>query len=62
MTLTHSYAGPPADMRVALELIASRRVDVARMITHRLPLAAIGEGFRLFVAGEALKVIVEPQR
>jgi hypothetical protein len=33
------------------------------MITHRLPLAETGEGFRLVAeAGESLKVIVEPQR
>ncbi|HEV8375359.1 MAG TPA: alcohol dehydrogenase catalytic domain-containing protein, partial [Candidatus Polarisedimenticolia bacterium] len=29
ISLVHSYAGPPADMLVALDLIASRRVDVA---------------------------------
>jgi L-iditol 2-dehydrogenase len=63
ITITHSYAGPPADMKVALEAIASGRVDVASLITHRLPLAATGEGFRLVAAaGDSLKVIVEPQR
>ena len=63
LTIVHTYAGPPADMRVALELIASKRVDVASMITHRLPLAETGEGFRLVAeARESLKVIVQPQR
>jgi L-iditol 2-dehydrogenase len=63
ITIVHSYAGPPADMRAALDAIASRRVDVASLITHRLPLAATAEGFRLVAeAGESLKVIVEPQR
>ncbi len=63
LAIVHSYAGPPADMRAALGLIASRRVDVASMITHRLPLAATQEGFRLVAeAGESMKVIVEPQR
>jgi L-iditol 2-dehydrogenase len=33
--LVHSYAGPPADMQTALDLIADRRVDVAGMVTHR---------------------------
>ncbi len=50
-------------MRAAIELIASKRVDVAPMITHRLPLARTGEGFRLVAeAGDSLKVIVEPQK
>ena len=63
INVTHSYAGPPADMQRALDLIASGRVDVASTITHRLGLAETGEGFRLVAdAGESLKVIVEPQR
>jgi L-iditol 2-dehydrogenase len=63
LTIVHTYAGPPADMRTAIELIASKRVDVKSMITHRLPLAETGEGFRLVAeAGASLKVIVEPQR
>jgi threonine dehydrogenase-like Zn-dependent dehydrogenase len=33
------------------------------MITHRLPLAEIGKGFKLVAAGkECIKVIIEPQR
>ena len=59
----HSYAGPPADMRTALELIASKRVDVGQTITHRLGLGETQKGFRLTAAaGNSLKVIVEPQR
>lgn len=61
--IVHSYAGPPADMRTAIDLIAARRVDVAGMITHRLPLADTGAGFRLVAdAGPSLKVVIEPQR
>jgi L-iditol 2-dehydrogenase len=63
LTIVHSYAGPPPDMRAALDLIASKKVDVASMITQRLPLARTGEGFRLVAEGQAsLKVIVQPQR
>ena len=63
ITILHSYAGPPADIVMALDLIASRRVDVTSMITHRLPLAGTAEGFRLVEeATDSLKVIVEPQR
>jgi threonine dehydrogenase-like Zn-dependent dehydrogenase len=61
VTIVHSYSGPPADMRTALDLIAARRVDVASMITHRLALDEIATGFRLMLAaGESLKILVEP--
>jgi L-iditol 2-dehydrogenase len=62
ITITHSYAGPPADMRAALDAIAARRMDVASLITHRLPLSQIGDAFRMVEqAGDSLKVIVRPQ-
>ncbi len=61
VTLLSSYAGPPAEMRQALDMIATGRIDVESMVTHRLPLALTQEGFRLMTeAQEALKVIVEP--
>ena len=63
VTLTHSYAGPPADMRTALELIHARRVEVGAMVSHRLGLGETQEGFRLTAeAGESMKVIIDPQR
>ena len=61
--LVHSYAGPPADMQTALDLIADRRVDVAGMVTHRLGLADTQQGFDMVIEGrDSLKVVVEPQR
>ena len=61
--LVHSYAGPPADMQTALDLIADRRVDVAGMVTHRLGLADTQQGFDMVIeGGDSLKVVVEPQR
>ena len=56
-----SYAASPLDNAQALELIRSGRVEVADMVTHRLPLERIGEGFRLTCEGtQSLKVIMEP--
>jgi L-iditol 2-dehydrogenase len=61
--IVHSYAGPPADMQAALDLIAAGKVDVEAMITHRLGLAETQRGFDLVIRGEdSLKVVVEPQR
>jgi len=61
ISIVHSYAGPPADMQTALDLIAAKRVDVANMVTHRLPLEKTQEGFQLMQeATDALKIIIEP--
>ena len=58
--LTSYYCGPP-DIREAMDLLAERAVDVERLITHRLPLSEIAEGFRLVLDGrEAIKVIIRP--
>jgi len=58
-----TYAASPDDNAAALELIASGKVVVDDMITHRLPLADTGKGFGLVArSGECLKVIIEPDR
>ncbi len=63
VTVHTSYAGAIQDMREALELIASRSMNVKDMITHRLPLAQTQEGFKLVAeAKDSMKVIVEPQK
>jgi len=57
---TSYYCGPP-DIEESLRLIASREIDVDFLVTHRLPLAEIAEGFRLVIEGkEAIKVIIQP--
>jgi len=61
ISIVHSYAGPPADMRAALDLIAAKRIDVANMVTHRLPLEETQKGFDLMQkATDALKIVIEP--
>jgi L-iditol 2-dehydrogenase len=62
VTLKPSYGNSPHDAKVALELIAARRVPVADMISHRLPLEETPKGFRLMSTpgGEHLKVVIVP--
>jgi L-iditol 2-dehydrogenase len=61
--LTTTYAAAPADIKEAIELIRSRKVNVHDMITHRLSLSEIAKGFQLVAdAKESIKVIVKPQR
>ncbi len=63
ITLTTTYGASPTDYTAALELIRAHRVDINRMITHRLGLAETGLGFQLVTeAQNSIKVIIEPQR
>lgn len=58
--LTSYYCGPP-DIIEAMGLIGSGAVTVDDLITHRLPLDDIVEGFRLVSDGrESIKVIIKP--
>ena len=61
VTMVSSYGGSPRDIREAIDLLAARRVVVANMISHVLPLAKAAEGFRLVAAAkDSLKVILHP--
>jgi len=63
ITLTSSYAGSPKDYQEALDLIASGKLKVSDMITHRLSLNETGLGFKLVAeAKESIKVIIYPQK
>ena len=56
-----SYAGSGDDLKESLELIRDRKVRVADMVTHRLPLAETGLGFQLTASGQdSIKVIIDP--
>ncbi|MGH8598489.1 MAG: zinc-binding dehydrogenase, partial [Gammaproteobacteria bacterium] len=56
-----SYAGSGDDLKEALELVRDRKVRVADMVTHRLPLAQTGVGFQLTASGQdSIKVIIDP--
>jgi L-iditol 2-dehydrogenase len=55
-----SYSAGPREMRSALELIASGKVDPAPLVTHRLELAQTGRALDLARSGEALKALVFP--
>ncbi len=61
--LMPSYGNSPLDATVAIELIRAGRVPVGKMVTHRVPLAMAGTGFRLVAeGGDCLKVIIEPHK
>lgn len=63
--LMPSYGNAPIDAAQAIELIRAGRVDVDQLITHRISLSEIQEGFKMTTTGHdsegksSLKVIVE---
>lgn len=58
--LTSYYCGPP-DIKEAIELLASKTIDVDGLVTHRMPLDDIARGFALILEGkDAVKIVVEP--
>jgi L-iditol 2-dehydrogenase len=50
----------PRHQRIALDLMASGRVPVDKLVTDRVPLSTFAEGAKLALEGRALKVVVEP--
>ncbi|OGX31642.1 MAG: alcohol dehydrogenase [Omnitrophica WOR_2 bacterium RIFCSPLOWO2_12_FULL_46_30] len=59
--IIHSYGSSPEDAGAALELLRAKRITVTGLITHRLKLSQIGEGFRIMLEGkDSIKVIIEP--
>ena len=58
-----SYGAAPLDNMQALELIRAGNVQVMDMITHRLNLDEIGEGFKIASEGkQCLKVVIIPNK
>ena len=63
ITLMTSYGASPLDLELSIKLIASQRVKLGDMITHKLSFEEGGLGFKLVSeAKESIKVIFEPQR
>ncbi len=61
LRLVSTYAGSPRDISEAINLLASKQVETADLITHRLPLREAAKGFALVAsAQDSIKVILEP--
>jgi len=60
LSVLSTYSSTPAVLHEAFRLLASDRVRVLPLISHRLPLAAFDEGVALQKSGRATKVIFHP--
>jgi L-iditol 2-dehydrogenase len=58
-----SYAAAPDDLKESLQLMASGKINMKDMVTHKLKFDEIQKGFNLVAeAKDSLKVIVEPNK
>lgn len=61
VTITSSYGAAGEDLEESLRMITSGKINVNTLITHKLPLEKIQEGFSIASkAKESLKVVLEP--
>ncbi len=61
ITITSSYGAAGEDLEESLRMIVGGKINVKPLITHRIPLGKIQEGFSIASkARESLKVILEP--
>jgi L-iditol 2-dehydrogenase len=59
VTIQSTYSAGPEDTRAALALLSRGRIDGEALISHRVPLEAVEEAFRLARSGDAVKVLVQ---
>jgi L-iditol 2-dehydrogenase len=60
LTITTTYSSSASALGRAFWLLAAGKVEVDRLITHRLPLERLAEGVELMRTREAMKVYVTP--
>ena len=59
--MVSTYAGSSKDIDESIKLLASKKITVTDLITHRLPLKDTAKGFKLVAeAKNSMKVIIEP--
>jgi threonine dehydrogenase-like Zn-dependent dehydrogenase len=60
LAIFSTYSSTPATLAEAFDLLATNRVWVVPLISHRLPLSAFDEGVERQRNGKATKVIFHP--
>jgi L-iditol 2-dehydrogenase len=60
LTLVGAFHHTPAMIRRAVELLESRAIEPAGLLTHRIGLGQVKEALALMERGETMKVLVDP--
>lgn len=58
--LTGSHGSVPRQHNLAVQLIATEKVRVAPLISHRFPLTRINEAIEIMMSKKAMKIIIAP--
>ncbi|KAK9480515.1 chaperonin 10-like protein [Lipomyces japonicus] len=58
LTAHGSFRYGPGDYQLAVELIASKKVDVTKLITHRVKFEEAEEAFKLVKGGQGVKILI----
>jgi len=61
LLVTGTTGGSPRDYRAALELIQSRRVPVAKIVSDILPIRDLARAYQLALSGQRLKIVLDGQ-
>lgn len=59
-SIVGTHGSSPRHNQLALRLIAGGRIEIGKLITHRLPLERLREGIEIAEKGKGLKVIIQP--
>jgi len=62
LTIHGSFRRLPSTWYRAIKLVASRRIDVRPLITHRFPVARAEEAFQTLFSRQAIKAIIYPEK
>jgi len=62
LKVTGVTGGSNIQFRRALSLVASKRIDLKRLITHSFEIGQAKEAFEVAKRGEGLKIIIHPKR
>jgi len=61
LTLSGSYSSTPIEQKEALELLASKRLNLKPLITHRFPLEKLSDAVKLAInPKKSLKIVIMP--
>jgi L-iditol 2-dehydrogenase len=60
LAVVGAYGATPRQYRITLDLLAREAARANEIVTHRLPLEGIGEGFERIRDGSGLKVVIRP--
>jgi len=60
LLVSGAHGSVPRHHKMAIDLIASGKINIGKFISHRLPLSEAAEAFRIAESKEGLRVLVKP--